>query len=164
MINNFVNTMFLFVSIFTFTIIIFLYRRIRGNASGFRLWMLMGIIALVAGMLAFSTSIVPLTPWAVKARTKAVFHATKAKNCREEYQYWSRLAQTYDDGGNGAGRQIVEYWRALAEAAARTAEYHERLSRKYYHAAIYPWLSVTPDPPEPQKPLRPSFLDDGYGR
>jgi hypothetical protein len=32
----------------------------------------------------------------------------------------------------------------------RCAEYHAELGRKYAAAAAYPWLSVTPDPPEPK--------------
>jgi hypothetical protein len=31
-----------------------------------------------------------------------------------------------------------------------SAKYHEAMSRKYEHAARYPWLPVAPDPPEPK--------------
>ena len=32
---------------------------------------------------------------------------------------------------------------------ARLGAHYESLTRKYQHAARYPWLSVEPDPPEP---------------
>jgi hypothetical protein len=30
------------------------------------------------------------------------------------------------------------------------ADHHASLARKYEHAALYPWLPVEPDPPEPE--------------
>ena len=32
----------------------------------------------------------------------------------------------------------------------RRAKYHHEMSRKYWKAAARPWLSVAPDPPEPE--------------
>jgi hypothetical protein len=34
-------------------------------------------------------------------------------------------------------------------ALLRQAKYHHEMSRKYWRAAARPWLSVEPDPPEP---------------
>jgi hypothetical protein len=39
------------------------------------------------------------------------------------------------------------------------AEYHERLSRRYEHAANRPWEAVPPDPPEPEVFPPSSYLD-----
>jgi hypothetical protein len=35
-------------------------------------------------------------------------------------------------------------------ADARASSYHWNLAVKYERAAMYPWLPVAPDPPEPQ--------------
>ena len=34
----------------------------------------------------------------------------------------------------------------------RRADYHAAMRRKYERAAMYPWLAVEPDPPEPEQP------------
>jgi hypothetical protein len=44
-----------------------------------------------------------------------------------------------------AAAEIREYVAKLARKAA----HYSSLKRKYEHAARYPWLSVAPDPPEP---------------
>ncbi len=38
----------------------------------------------------------------------------------------------------------------LAEDSERRADYHSQLTEKYRLAALYPWLPVPPDPPEPE--------------
>lgn len=38
----------------------------------------------------------------------------------------------------------------LSSVRAEWIEYHRRLATKYRRAARYPWLSVEPDPPEPE--------------
>jgi hypothetical protein len=43
--------------------------------------------------------------------------------------------------------------RRLSEVAARSrrlADHHAALKRKYERAARYPWLTIEPDPPEPE--------------
>ena len=49
-------------------------------------------------------------------------------------------------------REIVgRYHGPISEAELlREIEYHEAMYRKYRHAALYPWLPVEPDPPEPK--------------
>ncbi len=32
----------------------------------------------------------------------------------------------------------------------RLIAYHGALARKYWYAALFPWLPVAPDPPEPK--------------
>lgn len=44
----------------------------------------------------------------------------------------------------------VREYRASAAHHSLLAEHHERLRRKYESAADHPWLSVGPDPPEPE--------------
>jgi hypothetical protein len=36
------------------------------------------------------------------------------------------------------------------EQAGKRVEFHDRLRLKYERAALYPWMPVAPDPPEPE--------------
>jgi hypothetical protein len=43
--------------------------------------------------------------------------------------------------------ELVEQMRAIWQ---RRADYHTAMRRKYERAAMYPWLAVESDPPEPE--------------
>jgi hypothetical protein len=90
---------------------------------------------------------------------------------RECLAYWSALALEREKKGKAhdssrhrdGGPDAVESW---AERVARTKEqaawhakeiafwerraaHYARMRRKYQRSAMYPWLAVEPDPPEP---------------
>jgi hypothetical protein len=43
--------------------------------------------------------------------------------------------------------------RHILASISRNLDYHADMARKYGHAARFPWLSVEPDPEEPEWPL-----------
>jgi hypothetical protein len=63
--------------------------------------------------------------------------AAIAVGLRRRSQRFMRLAYDHED---------MSYTRP----GDPVASYHDRLSWKYQQAARYPWLSVPPDPPEPE--------------
>jgi hypothetical protein len=70
-----------------------------------------------------------------------------------DYQY------AYDHRAAGDHRAVTDWPRNEAHERA-LARYHDDLAAKYDRAALYPWLPIEPDPPEPA-------LDAGqeeYGR
>ncbi len=77
--------------------------------------------------------------------TKASFHATRAAEQRAIVADWRK--------GEGSGR-IFNVTQQEAEAVAewldRSIPYHEAMRWKWEEAARYPWLTVEPDPPEPE--------------
>jgi hypothetical protein len=38
----------------------------------------------------------------------------------------------------------------MTRAEVKKSAWHAALAEKYRHAALYPWLPVEPDPPEPK--------------
>ena len=59
---------------------------------------------------------------------------------------WSELPVAIDEmaspGRLGGGLSVAE--------VMRRAEYHHKMSRKYWKAAARPWLAVEPDLPSPE--------------
>jgi hypothetical protein len=47
-------------------------------------------------------------------------------------------------------RLLVDADRPTAARLYRITAYHAAMARKYWWAANYPWLTLEPDPPEPQ--------------
>jgi hypothetical protein len=78
-------------------------------------------------------------------------------------EHYRRLAETHalsemvlrvdsvmarGDPTGGPGVRLLDLSDSLEEAA-KWADYHAGLRRKYERAARYPWLPVAPDPPPP---------------
>ena len=59
-----------------------------------------------------------------------------ASVCSAEYE---RFVEKVTGGRNSAGFHLHRLWR-----------YHDELDRKYSRAAIFPFLPIAPDPPEPK--------------
>jgi hypothetical protein len=76
-------------------------------------------------------------------REEGLDHATGAAKHRD-------LAIIGDEESRQQHRRLAVQEGEIAADLAKTAAYHERLWRKYEHAARYPWLPVEPDPPEPE--------------
>jgi hypothetical protein len=59
---------------------------------------------------------------------------------------WSELPVAVDEAASpgrlGGGLTV--------RGLLRRAKYHHDMGRKYWGAAAYPWLTVAPDPPEPE--------------
>lgn len=47
-------------------------------------------------------------------------------------------------------RTLLEHDRRIVTGLIRTLAYHTAMTRKYRHAARYPWLLVEPDQPPPE--------------
>jgi hypothetical protein len=72
--------------------------------------------------------------------------------------HWGRWMQALDEGNrlveprtaiNPNGRTAINH-PDFSEAIRARVDYHEYLVRKYEFAARTPWISVAPDPPEPE--------------
>jgi hypothetical protein len=50
-----------------------------------------------------------------------------------------------------SSRPLIDADRPALARLRRITAHHAALARKYEHAARYPWLSVEPDPPEPNR-------------
>ncbi len=65
---------------------------------------------------------------------------------RDRARWLDRARQ--DEWEIAASLGQIEHYRAMAA-------HHASLTRKYEHAAAYPWQTVPPDPPEPTAPAVP---------
>ena len=50
------------------------------------------------------------------------------------------------------GGTLSAHSKHIRASVSENLGYHVAMARKYRHAARFPWLSVAPDPPEPQWP------------
>jgi hypothetical protein len=94
----------------------------------------------------------------------AEMHAKIAGIWREEEQSWSRVVALCEvmmrgegDGGffgfgprKDSYRAKAVHYRAAVAKAVLKVSYRDAMRSKYQRAARYPWLSVEPDPPEPE--------------
>jgi hypothetical protein len=80
---------------------------------------------------------------AMKARS---INAETAGNTEEAIR---RMASEYPAQANSLLPGASKYQRSR-EAHKRKVDYYERLLEKYSRAARHPWLTVSPDPPEPE--------------
>jgi uncharacterized lipoprotein YddW (UPF0748 family) len=121
-----------------------------------------GTAMIAVGFVALATLVymqyMRLSQTAMKARLKAAVHAQQAKLCRSGSQIRAKTAHEYNDGGTEVGREFVRYEQAVSAYESKMAVHHDLLSEKYSRAAQYPWLQAEPDPPEPEKPPKPRFL------
>lgn len=90
-----------------------------------------------------------LSQRAHRFRQLAQFHARRAKMFQESIGSKERAARGHEAYGGERMLQIARAYRAEAKVCDRMATYHAALVPKYEHAAVYPWLSVIADPPEP---------------
>ena len=125
-----------------------------------RQWMVaMVVMALVVGA-------VSLDRWSRDYRRRAEFHArmesTYEEKWREAIARMEKSAKMVDklerqlppDFPLGSFRDTVERFvleiRERAAANAQRGSYHAAMARKYRYAALHPWLTIEPDPPEPK--------------
>lgn len=132
-------------------------------------WLMVAVVGLLTvGMGTVAWYSVLARSYRAEARNFAAYRA----NCR-------RLASEWDDEADRLGRLAKQYremagatknpgfpdayrvgftlfqgnettYRTHAASWWRKARYFGVLSRKYEHAARYPWLPVAADPPEPE--------------
>jgi hypothetical protein len=62
------------------------------------------------------------------------------------YEATARDCESYSDE---TMQEIARDNRAIAEACTRRADYHSRLSRRYWSALVRPWVFLPADPPPP---------------
>jgi hypothetical protein len=70
----------------------------------------------------------------------------KAKNCADNVKVYAEMPYkvTFSRNATQADREEV------FDGHRRLKEHYERLEQKYIRAALRPWLTVKPDPPQPQ--------------
>jgi hypothetical protein len=96
--------------------------------------------------------------WAQSARFKAVAHEAAAFGCRLAARTYAELEGDCVGQQSDIERMQVRYYHEVVGVAEKSAQYHDRLARKYSWIARYPWLPATPDPPPPKKPEVPAVL------
>jgi hypothetical protein len=124
----------------------------------------MGIIAL-AGIGAWGWRLVKLEEdyrgTAKLHRVSVGFLGNEAQTYRTNIEnlFWSIMSQqiaTSRVSSKEIEQEIQDAAKGLQQARdrlaanARLCEHHHRLMLKYDRAALYPWLPVEPDPPEPK--------------
>jgi hypothetical protein len=91
---------------------------------------------------------------------RASEHMLKANLAREQARRLSSAAEYHSDALSGPRGEIVDYWRASAEAETLIALYHDQLAEKYVRATQSPGLIVPPDPPEPRRPPKRKLVGE----
>jgi hypothetical protein len=76
-------------------------------------------------------------------QARASYHATLGWERRGMVGMWRR-------GGPQVPGVTHQEAESVAEWLVRTGPYHEAMRRKWEEASQYPWISVAPDPPEPE--------------
>jgi hypothetical protein len=129
------------------------------------------IAVAIAGLAA---GVVALRQRSAEFRARAAFHAGEERKHRATADLFRQIeayGEARQKGIEAGTDDYVRYLKPSASALANlqqhateafefgrreglseeaTASYHATLKRKYEHAALYPWLPVEPDPPEPQ--------------
>jgi hypothetical protein len=99
------------------------------------------VVAVVALILAG----IPL-PKRRSLHQKARTHASQEAFAREMVRVCASQAEFLQGDHPSAARRL----NLSAAVYARRAAYHARLRAKYERAALYVWLPIVPDPPEPK--------------
>ena len=109
------------------------------------------MMALVA-LAAIATSVNPMASQSAKYRDKADYHEANL----EKLDLIRKLGH-YPYCSLQSPRSHMPLWydSDIAPVHHRYVAYHSRLARVYRRAAIFPWVSVAPEPPEPQWSVGP---------
>jgi hypothetical protein len=106
-------------------------------------------VAVVAIAIGGFLGITKVSKRAEDLRRKARAYAHRAEAMRKSVQSKLRAARGCEAYGGDRMLRIALEYRVEAKFCVKQAEYLDRLSRKYEHAAFYPWLPLGPDPPGP---------------
>jgi hypothetical protein len=79
-------------------------------------------------------------------RQKARSHASKEAYAEEMVRVCAFQAECLQGDDPPSARRL----NLSAAVYARRTAYHAQLRAKYEQAAVYPWLPIAPDPPEPE--------------
>jgi hypothetical protein len=138
-----------------------------------RLWWLMAVIAAIGLFLGACIEVprlrklIPIYRSRAKSygrlEQQALYRLNDESECRD---FWSALADEREKKAEALGTpkpDAVESWAELASQAREQAAWHAklvtslekevayqaRMRQKWHRAAVYPWLSVEPDPLPP---------------
>jgi hypothetical protein len=120
---------------------------------------------IVVAVVGSALGLVGLSPKARRMRVKAVFHARAERDAIASVanDEWLHFAARYILNcrpflfqrvhlGAIQPREEAELVEGMRAEWKRRADYHAAMRHKYERAAMYPWLVVEPDPPEPPEP------------
>jgi hypothetical protein len=112
-----------------------------------------------------SLGLVGLSPKARRMRAKAALHAQAERDgialvANGEWLHFAasfilnrrRFSSQRIYVGDIQPQERAESVEEMRAKWKRWADYHAAMRHKYERAAMYPWLAVEPDPPEPPEP------------
>jgi hypothetical protein len=115
-------------------------RKVKVTTEGpSRLRFTLGEMMRAVAVLAFLTCLVGL-PWVNRHKPKIAYHLGLVSWLEGELRYIAEPPE---------GPHFAHH-KPMKAKYERLIDYHQRMAAKYERANRYPWLSVEPDPPEPQ--------------
>jgi hypothetical protein len=159
--RNFAPPLVILVGVPTLVLLIWRIRRRHARLVWtFRLSAMMCCIVLAAIVMAHWTLTGRTVRLVGKYTLEAGTHEVKARRSRHLAEWIRSEADGLWVRAPERGKQVVDYWRALAAAHAARARYHERLADLYRAAADSPHAAFQLDPDEPELPKKPPAIEE----
>jgi hypothetical protein len=128
-------------------------------------------LLIAAAVVGLSVGVLTLRQRSAEYRERAALHAEEKRKHMELVNFCGYLQNQFENGFicvdeyirlvrpsaqdladyRGGATEAIELARKELASERAGASYHENLKRKYDRAARYPWLSIEPDPPAPER-------------